>query len=202
MKRPSNLKFIAGIALILLGLGLIAAAILKTPSREITRAELSRLIEQKQITEGRAVPSPYSGIYRVEGTFKAGGAAQHFHVTTHIDENEAKALFAQSAVKIEVPGQGVRGQWINILSTLIIGGLVLALILHQSNIGKAKSAQVKQRPSVRFKDVAGIEEAKAEVQEVVDFLRHPKKYQKLGGNLPKGVLLIGPPGTGKTMLAK
>src|SRR5205085_8432881 len=68
--------------------------------------------------------------------------------------------------------------------------------------GKARNARVRERPSVRFSDVAGIEEAKGEVQEIVDFLRHPKKYRRLGGALPKGVLLVGPPGTGKTMLAK
>src|SRR5437879_1900567 len=76
------------------------------------------------------------------------------------------------------------------------------LVIYQANIGKGRSSRVKQRPEVNFRDVAGIEEAKSEVQEVVDFLRDPKKYQRLGGNLPKGILLIGPPGTGKTMLAK
>jgi cell division protease FtsH len=55
---------------------------------------------------------------------------------------------------------------------------------------------------VRFADVAGVEEAKSEVAEVVDFLKNPKKYRRLGGKLPKGILLIGPPGTGKTLLAK
>ena len=84
----------------------------------------------------------------------------------------------------------------------LIGGLVVGVVYHQTNIGKGKSAQVRSRPTVAFRDVAGIEEAKSEVQEIVDFLRDPKKYQRLGGNLPKGVLLIGPPGTGKTMLAK
>ncbi|TMF95847.1 MAG: ATP-dependent zinc metalloprotease FtsH [Chloroflexi bacterium] len=59
-----------------------------------------------------------------------------------------------------------------------------------------------ERPSVTFEDVAGIDEVKAELQEVVDFLREPQKYQRLGGNVPKGVLLIGAPGTGKTLLAR
>ena len=53
-----------------------------------------------------------------------------------------------------------------------------------------------------FANVAGIKEAKEEVQEIVEFLRDPKKFQKLGGKIPKGVLLMGPPGTGKTLLAK
>lgn len=61
---------------------------------------------------------------------------------------------------------------------------------------------VHDRPSIRFQDVAGVDEAKSEVQEVIDFLRDPTKYTRLGGTLPKGILLIGPPGTGKTMLAK
>jgi len=59
-----------------------------------------------------------------------------------------------------------------------------------------------ERPSVTFEDVAGIDEVKAELQEVVDFLREPQKYQRLGGTMPKGVLLVGPPGTGKTLLAR
>jgi cell division protease FtsH len=59
-----------------------------------------------------------------------------------------------------------------------------------------------ERPSVTFADVAGIDEVKAELQEVVDFLKEPQKYQRLGGNVPKGVLLIGAPGTGKTLLAR
>src|SRR5579859_1440390 len=59
-----------------------------------------------------------------------------------------------------------------------------------------------ERPGVTFNDVAGIDEVKAELQEVVDFLKEPTKYQRLGGTMPKGVLLIGAPGTGKTLLAR
>jgi ATP-dependent Zn protease len=72
------------------------------------------------------------------------------------------------------------------------------------NIGKNKASLYDQQKEtkVTFEDVAGLQEAKAEVEEVVEFLRNPQKFTKLGGVLPKGVLLVGPPGTGKTLLAK
>lgn len=72
------------------------------------------------------------------------------------------------------------------------------------NIGKSK-AQLFDKEShikINFKDVAGLEEAKIEIKEIVDFLKNPQKYTELGGKIPKGVLLVGPPGTGKTLLAK
>ena len=71
------------------------------------------------------------------------------------------------------------------------------------SFGKAKARLASEKSvKVTFSDVAGIEEAKAEVQEIIDFLRAPQKFQKLGGKIPKGVLLVGAPGTGKTLLAR
>src|SRR5579883_2291528 len=72
------------------------------------------------------------------------------------------------------------------------------------NIGrnKAKIHDESSRFDTKFSDVAGVEEAKAELSEIIDFLKTPEKYQKLGGRMPKGVLLVGPPGTGKTLLAR
>ncbi len=72
------------------------------------------------------------------------------------------------------------------------------------NFGKAKATLYDKEASIKinFNDVAGLEEAKVEIMEIVDFLKNPKKYTKLGGKIPKGVLLVGPPGTGKTLLAK
>ncbi len=72
------------------------------------------------------------------------------------------------------------------------------------NIGKSKATLFEKgtRVNINFSDVAGLDEAKVEVMEIVDFLKNPKKYTNLGGKIPKGALLVGPPGTGKTLLAK
>ncbi len=69
-------------------------------------------------------------------------------------------------------------------------------------IGSSKKMINSEKPNVKFEDMAGNQEAKEEVQEVVDFLSAPDRYIKLGAQIPKGVLLVGPPGTGKTLLAK
>ncbi|WP_442765447.1 ATP-dependent metallopeptidase FtsH/Yme1/Tma family protein, partial [Sulfurospirillum cavolei] len=69
-------------------------------------------------------------------------------------------------------------------------------------MGSSKKLVNSEKPKVKFEDVAGVEEAKEEVKEIVDFLKYPDRYMSLGAKIPKGVLLVGPPGTGKTLLAK
>lgn len=115
--------------------------------------------------------------------------------------------------KIEGKFLGLFIQWI--LPLLLIVGLWMFLMRRASggmggaggqifNIGKSKASLYDKdtKVSVTFDDVAGLDEAKEEVKEVVDFLKNPKKYTALGAKIPKGVLLVGPPGTGKTLLAK
>ena len=71
------------------------------------------------------------------------------------------------------------------------------------SFGKSKAKMINDmKPKVTFADIAGIDESKWELQEIIDFLKEPKKFTRLGGRIPKGVLLIGSPGTGKTILAK
>ncbi|MEO5802923.1 MAG: AAA family ATPase [Verrucomicrobiota bacterium] len=198
-----NLRFILGISLALVGALAFLFYSLSIPSKEITRAQLQELLKNNSIVAAKVSPTPYTGIYAVEGTEKSGQQVAKFKITTHLDEVETKTLVDLNSVKVEIPGKGVTALLVNLLPPLIIGGVVIGLLVYQTNIGKSKKGhRVKHRPETRFRDVAGIEEAKSEVQEIVDFLKNPKKYKRLGGLLPKGVLLIGPPGTGKTMLAK
>jgi cell division protease FtsH len=131
------------------------------------------------------------------------------------DENELSRLLQVKGVVVNAQPLDTRGPWWQNL-LLGFGPTILFLLLFFLIIRRAgnmqnvlgsfgRSRARRYQPSgdrVTFADVAGIEEAKAELTEVVDFLRHPEKYRKLGGRIPHGVLLSGPPGTGKTLLAR
>jgi cell division protease FtsH len=111
-------------------------------------------------------------------------------------EREAASFWA-TALYSWAPILLMIGFWIFIVRQMQSGGNK-ALSFGKSRAKLSSSTQKK----VTFKDVAGVDEAKEELQEIIEFLREPQKFQKLGGRIPKGVLLMGPPGTGKTLLAR
>jgi len=134
------------------------------------------------------------------------------HKETYISIYEIVGLELEG-VEVEVEGSG-GVDWgsvlINILPIVIIGGFLFFLFSQARgannqamSFGRSKARMFNANtPTVTFNDVAGVEEAKQELQEVVDFLRSREKFQALGARIPKGMLLIGPPGTGKTLMAR
>jgi cell division protease FtsH len=126
-----------------------------------------------------------------------------------LDARDAKA-------KIEIVDSSTSKMWISILVGIVPFLLLIGLILFLSkraggvggengpfSFGKSKAKMFdKSKNKTKFDDIAGAEEAKAEVMEVVDFLKNPEKYHKMGAKIPRGILMVGPPGTGKTLMAR
>ena len=145
-------------------------------------------------------------------TYKIGSLDRFEEMVDNAQENidESKRVYIKN-VRRNNWMSDILG-WILPLALLIVFWLILMRGMGRSmggagsifNIGKSRAMLYDKNTNVNvtFKDVAGLEEAKVEIMEVVDFLKNPDKYTKLGGKIPKGVLLVGPPGTGKTLLAK
>lgn len=132
--------------------------------------------------------------------------------TYPVEDNELVPLLKKYKVVIEAekPSDGTAYFWIYLLIPLafyfLLRNFFPAIPSASEMMGSAAKNRAKvyveNEVSTSFKDVAGIDEAKSELQDIVDFLRAPKRYTRLGGHAPKGILLVGPPGTGKTLLAR
>ncbi len=144
---------------------------------------------------------------------KKTGTAFHFTQLTNADPNLITLLNKYNVTYAAKPASD-NGLLVTILTTVVPWLILLLLFFFiirratqgQQNIfsfGKSKAKMVlEDRPGTTFADVAGVEEAKNDLVEIVEFLKTPQKFQRLGGKIPRGVLLVGPPGTGKTLLAR
>src|SRR5438876_7113646 len=131
MKKCKKIGVVFAVIVIAVGLGLLIRYRWTLPSDEINRARLNELMEQKMVLSAAVSPTPYSGIYTVEGSWKSGPKPGKFSITTHLDDAQVKTLLDSAEAKVDVPGRpGNRGQWVSIISSLVISGLVVSLVVH------------------------------------------------------------------------
>jgi cell division protease FtsH len=182
---------------------------------EISYSELMNQIRTGNVTKVVFEDRRVSGEFKTEFTKRVGNqdvTARRFNsMIPFSDDPELLDLLEESGVLIEARASS---NWGNLLTyslpwLFLIFFWVFMLRQMQGgpkgifSFGKSKARLLTgSRPKVTFADVAGCDEAKQELQEIIEFLRDPAKFQKLGGKIPKGALLLGPPGTGKTLLAR
>src|SRR6266480_2433571 len=219
-----------GVILIAIAFALIALAVLFRGGayqnvEDVPYNRFLELLDNKQIVNDKNSPltlvveegrptQTLRGYYIRQGVGPSQSQQVPFKTTIYLNftsnlQDKLAAAGIQPAIKTE---SNVVAQTIVGFAPIALFLLVLYFLFRQQirmagkgalNFGKSKARMLaRDKNKITFRDVAGVEEAKDEVQELVEFLRDPKKFQKLGGRIPKGVLMVGPPGTGKTLLAR
>jgi cell division protease FtsH len=179
----------------------------KTPDKELAYSTLLKKAADNEVRTAIIEPG------KIYGELKNGDRYKSSIVGDATISDVAREL-NRSGVEVKMDPSSSTGMWITVLATyapllLILAFWIFMVRQMQSggnkalSFGKSRAKLLSnQQKRVTFKDVAGVDEAKEELQEIIEFLKEPQKFQKLGGRIPKGVLMMGPPGTGKTLLAR
>ncbi len=186
-----------------------------TGPKEVSYSEFLNEIRAGHLSDVQITERELIGVLKEESSKPEQARKATIKATRLPGVDESELLKVLEAHPVKFGGRIEQGSWFwnmlawlfPLLFILLIYGIGMRRLAQGTGpltFGKnrAKIRDESARAQVTFDDVAGVDEAKLELEEIVDFLRQPAKYQKLGGRIPKGVLLVGPPGTGKTLLAK
>lgn len=185
-----------------------------SPSKELTYDEFIKALDSGKIESFSMQPD--SGVFVVEGKLAGGDEEQTFKVNLPQDNPALMEKINQSIqnTKIRVLPAPENSAWVQFFTGIIPFIIIIILfffLLSQTqgggnkvmNFGKSRAKLYdSEKKKVRFEDVAGADEEKAELIEIVEFLKDHRKFTEMGARIPKGILLVGPPGTGKTLLAR
>jgi cell division protease FtsH len=173
-------------------------------AKPLSFSEFMASVDAGQVDRVTITGSDITGINKSNENFRTYAPIQYDGLANKLIE---RGVVVTARQQTDSPWAALLYTWAPIL--LMIGFWLFFMRQMQSggnkalSFGKSKAKlSSSTQKKVTFKDVAGVDEAKDELQEIIDFLREPQKFQKLGGRIPKGVLLMGPPGTGKTLLAR